>query len=170
MSRIILTVVLISLCFSGDGSHLLAQEQTPGEQRCLEADYLKIKRVNFHYVIYRSHIYGERPSDVDSGVKNLHLLVDEDAFTLENLQSLFQAISKGFPKQEGLNTFIHTSIKQVNIDGFFMSHSPEPPELFKHHRAYYHRDAKNEFYRYTKTPTSVDLETVVLKGKAFGSL
>jgi hypothetical protein len=129
-----------------------------------QSDYTKIGKLGFYYVIYHSDQISAKPDEPDSGIKRFHLLMDEEAFSKENLEELFRAFSQAFPHQETLEVFVLTNIKQVNLQGLFMSHSPTPPEYSHHHRALYSRDSKDEFFRYTQTPNSVKMETVILKG------
>src|SRR5262245_27373689 len=129
-----------------------------------QSDYTKIGKLGFHYVIYHSARIGANPNEPDSGVKRLHILMDEEAFSKENLEEAFRTISQAFPDQETLEVYLLTNIKQVKLQGLFMSSSPTPPEYLHHHRAFHSRDSKEELYRYTQTPNSVKLETVILKG------
>jgi hypothetical protein len=147
---VLLTSAPISACYANQAQ----QEMVP-----------KLERVDFHYVIFKNSL--TKPDAPTDGIRNISLLLDEDAFTETNLRKLFQVISKAIPQPERLILMVYTSVKQVYTPEYTMSGAPTPPEYYNHHRAIYSRGKENEFFRYTLTPTNTnrDLKTVILRGK-----
>lgn len=163
MKLIVIPVILALSAFLGVR---VQQSNTVEENQAEYSDYARIGPLSFHYVIFHSRVISTDSNDPNSGTKNIHILLDEDAFSRENLESLFKSLSRGLAKQEELNVFVLTNIKQVNLEGLFVSKTSTPAEYFNHHRAFYHRDSKNEYYRYTEMPWDYNLKTHLIKGEA----
>jgi hypothetical protein len=123
----------------------------------------KLERVSFHYVIFKNSL--TNPDAPNDGFRNMKVLLDVDAFSEANLKELFRVISKAFPEPERLNLMVYTSVKQVYTPEYTHSNAPTPPEYFYHHMAVYNRGKENEFFRYTLTPTSRELKTVIIRGR-----
>lgn len=121
-----------------------------------------LERVDFHYVIFENHLVefeGARPPMR----RNMSVLLDEDAFSEETLRRLFEVLSKGFAKDEILSIRVITNVKQTITPEITTSDAPTPPEYFNHHRATYMRTPTYVFFRYTPTPTSRELKSVILR-------
>jgi hypothetical protein len=97
--------------------------------------------------------------------RGMALLMQEEAFSENNLRKLFDVLSRNFPQPDDLGIIVVTTEAQVqNRPSNRPSDSPEAPGYYDHHRAEYRRRGNDESFRFTEQPTDRRLKTVTLRG------
>jgi hypothetical protein len=128
-------------------------------KECLEHD--EIRYLTFQNTVSKSND--------DPKVREIYLFYDERAFSEENLRILFTYLSKKYPKPNSMTIRLETSWDKVSDPdcGEGVGYSNRPDLEKKRLHAVFIRSGKNEFFRFTPTLESINLETVVIKGTAF---
>lgn len=120
----------------------------------------------FRYIITSNDVGG-----YDNPERSVVVLLDESAFSVENLEKLFRFISKRFPEPERLEMWVNTSLWQFltpeELDAGLVSEQGDDPHGDKHPSAYMFRRGGNEVIRHTPYPASkyTNMKTIILKGK-----
>jgi hypothetical protein len=122
-----------------------------------------LRPVSFNYLIYSDKlVWPEEPLRCR---RDLYVLMDENAFSEDNLKELFGVLSDAFPDPSRLRVMVHTSLEQVRPLGpIGVSEQRDPPNAYKHHLAGYSRIDGNEYFRYIAHPPEGKWTTVVIKG------
>ena len=122
--------------------------------------------IDFRYAIIMNKVQDkDNPESIN---RYLIILMDEKAFTEENLEKLSRHILKKYPKPHELMARICTNIEQVptpeEIGMPKISGGGGSSDLYKYHKAILMRFEGNEFFRYTTEPSTNTMKSVVLKG------
>jgi len=124
------------------------------------------QEVDFRYVIAMNRIQDKDTPEFAN--RYLIILMDEKAFTEENLEKLSRHILKKYPKPHELMADICTNIEQVPTPEEMrmpkMSAGRGRANLYKYNRALLKRFEDNEYFRYTPQPGANRMKSVVIKG------
>jgi|GEM_PF-3437244 len=163
-SPVVLVAGLVLLFPSFDNG-LRATQGTPPMQKASE---LKRFRSSIRYAIVGNDV-ANITGDRKDARRFVGVLMDEKAFSEENLRSLFPLLSKRFPDPQRLTVHVFTSLEQVRTpeesDTGGISEGPSDFSLDNYHRALFIRDDGNELIRYSTELPVRGLRTVVLKGR-----
>jgi hypothetical protein len=123
-------------------------------------------RSEFRYVILTDDVETIARKYRTRGVR---VLMDDKAFSEENLTKLFNLLLKRYPEPDWMVVSVMTSLEQVatpeEVDReIIMSHTNNHPEYDLYNNAVLIRQGENEFFRYTINPPRTEMKTVVLKG------
>jgi hypothetical protein len=142
----------------------VSQVESSHQSESQKGVFVMLDQVEFRYIIFNNSV--RNFGDPEAGIRNIDVLLDEKAFSEENLKKLFRVLSKGYPKPELLLIEVITNLEQSHTPGLPQtSAEPDNPNYDNYHWATYHRDKENEFFRYNPNPPSKETKTVVLKGK-----
>jgi hypothetical protein len=159
--RIILSLVLC-IVFLSTANGLATGNSCYGSQKLVKN---KNKRAAFRYVIISNKVDNVDPNN---SFRAVEVLLDEKAFSEENLKKLFLQVSKRYPEPEWLKIHVYTSLEQVptpeESEQPAISEDYDNPYNDKYHWAFFMREDGNEQFRYNPKPPDIDLKTVVLKG------
>lgn len=151
--QILLIVVLIVLVLVHSTAGRDSRDQDRGEPL-------------FHYVIIKTDVMDtDQPS---MATQSVVVLMDEKAFSEDNLKTLFALLSKRFIATPWLDVFVYTSLDQLDTPE--QQDAPRPadakskPMDCSHRRAFLARHNGNEFLRYTVRSGHCEMKTVILKG------
>jgi len=124
-------------------------------------------RSPFRYVVVSNELSSRRSNQQ---IRYVEILLDEEAFSPNNLRELFKLVSHRFKKPKRLDVQVYTSLKDVE--------TPEEREAPKmsgisdvgsseiHPQAFFIRDGKgNEWFSYNAEAGSTEMKTVILKGR-----
>ncbi len=121
----------------------------------------------FRYIIIYNEV--ESGKNVTFPRRTVSVLLDDKAFSEENLIELFKLISIRFPKPKWMHVDVYTSLEQIPTpeeeDFPRISNSEGNPALDTHHRAIFYREYGEELIRYNPDPPSVKMKSVVIKKK-----
>jgi hypothetical protein len=126
-------------------------------------------RSDFRYIVLSTEVR----SFGDVKVRGVVVLLDEAAFSEDNLRRLFELLSKRYPDPEWMDAHVLTSLEQVQ--------TPEEHDVYGNasiqggfgnliryndfNRAIFFRYGEKQFFRYTSNLGSGEnLKTVVIKG------
>lgn len=123
---------------------------------------------SFRYVIINNEVTNDLDLS-DDGYRYVEVLLDDKAFSEENLGKLFELVSKRFPTPKVLHVQVYTSLEDVETpeerEEGKISEVSADPSADNYHRAFYLRDADgNEWFSYNPYPPSREIRTVRLKG------
>lgn len=121
---------------------------------------------SFRYVIFSNLIQEFDDSKLNS--RNIDILMDEKAFSEDNLVKLFFMISKRFPEPEFLNVSIYTNLEQTSTpEEMDQGATSEKEDLTSNHYSWavYIRTDSNEFFNYTPIKRKSDIKSVDLLKK-----
>jgi hypothetical protein len=126
-------------------------------------------RSPFRYVIVNNRTIGRSPRRMD-GHRLVEVLLDDKAFSEDNLRELFKRVSRRFPAPRVLSVDVYSSLEDVKTpeerEGAQMSEGPDDPRADTYHRALYLRDnSGNEWFSYNPHPPTRERRWVILKGK-----
>lgn len=122
------------------------------------------RTAEFRYLIYENNL-----DDTDPGIpsREVAVLLDEKAFSVDNLRKLLVLVSRRFPNPESLDIWIETNLLQIPTpeekDGGLSSERGLDPHREKHPRALLTRRKDSELIRYTPGPPYLNMEKIVLK-------
>ena len=124
-------------------------------------------RAPFRYVIVSNEGEGRRPKRGD-GYRYVEVLLDERAFSENNLKELFRLVSKRFSTPRALHVQVYTNLEDVETpeekEKGKISETPFDPNLERHHQAFYLRDDEgNEWFTYNPNPPDGETKKVILK-------
>lgn len=125
---------------------------------------------SFHYVILKTEVTD--PDQPRIALRKVEVLMDEDSFSESNLTKLFALLSRRFPSPTWMWVFVKTSIKQVetpeqqDVRPPYDSKLEPPVDDCTHPQAFLSRDERTELIRYTTSPGSCKMTTMVIKGNA----
>lgn len=144
--------VCVGLFLSANGTSML-----PGQNS--EQSY----RAPFRYVIFNN--------EVDVGYRYVEVLLDERAFSEENLKQLFKLVSNRFPRPKVLHVQLYTNLEDAETpeerESGKASEQPDNPASDRYHSAYYLRDSDgNQWFTYNPNSPDIKLKTVVIKGQS----
>ncbi|MCW5971677.1 MAG: hypothetical protein KIT57_24495 [Blastocatellales bacterium] len=127
------------------------------------------KKSPFRYIIVNNVVSEAFNTDPATGRRNVLVLLDDIAFTEENLRTLFNLVMARFPMPQALGIIVCTSLEDIKTpeeaDMPIVRGAPPSPENY--YKAYFFRDTKgNEWFTYNPTPPSPDSTVVVMKGKS----
>lgn len=95
-----------------------------------------------------------------------YLLMDPEEVTEQNLRMLFEKISAQHASAPFLESMVYTDVEQLGFLATHQAHSGLPNLPAKElQSAYYRRDDRVEFFRYTPDYPRSGLKTIVLRGK-----
>lgn len=122
-----------------------------------------------HFAMSSSATRGEgrRPKRGD-GYRYVEVLLDERAFSENNLKELFRLVSKRFSTPRALHVQVYTNLEDVETpeekEKGKISETPFDPNLERHHQAFYLRDDEgNEWFTYNPNPPDGETKKVILK-------
>jgi hypothetical protein len=129
--------------------------------------YADWRSSQFRYIIHANDANLDNPAKPIRRV--VHVLLDRDAFGLENLKKLFALVSKRFPQPDWLEVWVRTSLIQIPTpeekDEPQISESPFlDPHEGEHPTAVMIRIQDNELIRYTPARPYIGMKTIILKG------
>jgi hypothetical protein len=101
-SKIIVVFVTLVLILSGSGSTTARNDG--GE---VAAQYRLRTSSSFRYAIVHNELAKALPA------RQVWVLIEEKAFTEENLKSLYQLVTKRYPEPYYLNIWVYTSLQDV---------------------------------------------------------
>lgn len=164
-SPVVLVAGLVLLFLFNNG--LRATQGKPPTQKASE---LKRFRSSIRYAIVSNDV-ANITGDRKDARRFVGVLMDEKAFSEENLRSLFPLLSKRFPDPQRLTVHVFTSLEQVRTpeesDTGGISEGPSDASLDNYHEALFIRDDGNELIRYSTELPVRGLRTVILKGRDF---
>src|SRR5262249_12723535 len=118
----------------------------------------------FHYIIVDTDVMNlDRP---DLARQSVTVLMDEAAFSEENLKVLFRLLSKRFRDPDWMIVFVYTHVSQLDTQEQVPkpSDSKSKPMDCTHHSGFMSRHSGNEFLRYNREPGNCEWKTVMLRG------
>jgi hypothetical protein len=124
-------------------------------------------RSRFRYVI----VSGEIEARLSKQEKrHVEVLIEEGAFSANNLRELFKLVSARFKLPKQLNVHVYTSLQDIPTpeerEAPAISERQDTASLEMHAQAFFYRDGQgNEWFSYNHKKGSTELETIVLKGK-----
>ncbi|MEW5978842.1 MAG: hypothetical protein AB1898_23860 [Acidobacteriota bacterium] len=125
------------------------------------------RSAEFRYVIYSNEANIDDPGKLIR--RDIYVLLEERAFSIDNLRKLLILLSRRFPTPDWLVAWVNTSLMQIptpeELDGGVVSERPwiDPLEG-DHPGAVLIRIGDNEILRYTPGPPYHNMKTIVLKG------
>lgn len=135
-----------------------------GQSVCSQNNFVSLEQVDFRYIIYEKSC--DDFGNPEAGIRRIDLLLQEKAFSEENLKKLFAVLSEGYPEPQLLLIQVITNLEQARPEGFpQISGGKDNPAAYIYHRASYQRDKNNEFFRYNPNPPDRQMKTIVLRGK-----
>lgn len=153
VTRMMLGLVISAGLFMSVNGKIMLRE--PNQQRAY--------RSPFRYVIFNN--------EVDAGYRYLEVLLDEKAFSEENLKQLFKLVSNRFPIPRVLHIQVYTNLEDAETpeerESGKASEQPGNPAADRYHSAYFLRDNDgNQWFTYNPDAPDTKLRTVVVKGQA----
>ena len=129
----------------------------------------RTNRSPFRYVIVGNEVIDDSGTPPKDAYRYVEVLLDEKAFSENNLKELFRLVSKRFAKPKVLHVQVYTNLEDTETpeerEGAKMSEAPYDPPLDKYHQAFFLRDADGgEWFTYNANPPRTDTKKVVLKG------
>ena len=123
--------------------------------------------ITFNYLITDNLVAKDRrPS---RRARYIYVFMDENAFSEENLKTLFTVLSRKYPAPQTLDIQVETHWQRVPIpsDCEGSGTSSNPDDGIDAHWSVYLRRGKDEIFRYNVELNDTDIKTVVVKGTAF---
>ncbi len=129
----------------------------------------RTNRSPFRYVIVSNEVIDDSGTPPKDAYRYVEVLLDEKAFSENNLKELFKLVSRRFPKPRVLDVQVYTNLQDIETpeerESGKMSEAPHDPSLDRYHQAFFTRDNDgNEWFTYNPNPPSSDRKKVVLKG------
>jgi hypothetical protein len=125
-------------------------------------------RSSFRYAIVSNEIVNVT-GDAADAFRYVVVLMDQKAFSEENLKELFKLVSARFPTPNRLDVQVYTNLEQVETpeehEQGKVAESPDNPVIDKYHWALFIRSQGNELIRYNPNPPDRKMKTIILKGK-----
>ena len=119
----------------------------------------------FRYLIFENVVQNDDSGG--SASRDVAILMEEKAFSVENLKKLYHLVSRRFPNPQLLNIWIETSLVQVPTpeekDEGASSERPRDPQRAAHPRALVIRSKVQTLVRNTPSPPYINMETIVLE-------
>jgi hypothetical protein len=157
-----LLVLMLTLAFVHQGKSYALSGGREGSQG--KDDFRLLDELDFKFLIYQDRIVDFGRPEIAR--RDLRVLMDERAFSEENLKRLFAVLSKGYPEPNFLKIWVITDLEQSRQPGRVETSSdPDLPGFDLHHFATYFRKNESEFFRYNPNPPQKDTKTVVFKGR-----
>lgn len=124
-------------------------------------------RSDFRFVILSDEVYDA--TGKKDMTRSMQVLMDDKAFSEENLTKLFKLLLKKYPKPNWMDVSVVTNLEQVATPEesereMIMSHTNNHPEFGLYNHAILRRHGGDEFFRFTINPPKTEMKTVVLKG------
>ena len=121
-----------------------------------------LPRSPFRYTIVRNEIAKAHP------VRQAGILMEEGAFTEENLRHLYQLVVKRFPEPSQIDIWVYTSLVDVptpeEVDAGGMSEMKNPPPMSGRPTAVCVRNDYNEYINYYyATPRAQENGRIVIR-------
>jgi hypothetical protein len=101
-SKIIVVLVILVLILSGSGSTIARNDRSE-----VTAQFRLRTSSSFRYAIVRNEVAKALPT------RQVWVLMEERAFTEENLKSLYQLVIKRYPEPYDLNIWVYTKLEDV---------------------------------------------------------
>ncbi len=125
-------------------------------------------RSPFRYAIVSNEREGRGRKRAD-GYRYVEVLLDERAFSEENLRELFRLISKRFPQPRVLHVQVYTNLEDVETpeerEMPKASEASLDTSLDRYHQAFFLRDSEaSEWFTYNPSPPGTEMRKVLLKG------
>lgn len=129
---------------------------------------LRTGKSPFRYIIFYNSVDNMFNSKLPQ--RTLSVLIEQKAFSEENLNKLLQLIGSRYPAPNWLNINVYTSLEQIltpeeadtpKISGGGKTEN----EMYDYPYALIIRFQENEIFRYTANPPTKTLKTVIIKGK-----
>lgn len=124
--------------------------------------------IDFHYLIVGDAQY--TPIS-----RQLHVFLDEKAFSEKNLKTLFNYLAQEYyPGKKRLTISVSTNWNQFylppacgsrGIGAGDASNDADEPETFEYHKAEYFRDEKEEYFTYNPKLKTEKVKKIILKEK-----
>jgi hypothetical protein len=101
--------------------------------------------------------------------REIHILIEPDQVTEDNLRLLFKAISEKYPPPLLLEAWVYTDVEQLAALATRSGHSFYPDTRAREGKerqwAYYKRTEEVELFRYNPNYPESGMKTVILRGK-----
>ncbi|HZE71873.1 MAG TPA: hypothetical protein VE135_20380 [Pyrinomonadaceae bacterium] len=125
-------------------------------------------RSPFRYAIVSNEVIDDSGTPPKDAYRYVEVLLDEKAFSENNLKELFKLVSKRFPKPKVLHVQVYTNLNDVETpeerEGPKMSEVPDDPSQDRYHQASYLRDDDgNEWFTYNPNAPRTGTKKVILK-------
>jgi hypothetical protein len=121
-----------------------------------------LPRSPFRYAIVRNAVAKAQP------IRQVGILMEEEAFTEENLRSVYQLVVKRFPEPYQMDIWVYTSLMDVptpeEVDAGGMSEMKNPPRMSGRPTAVGVRNDYNEYINYYyRTPEGQKNGKIVIR-------
>lgn len=161
--RVILTITTLFGLLFVSGSFA-----TVNSTRRSQSTNLRPHRSPFRYVITSNDVVG-RGRKRRGSYRTVGVLLEEKAFSEENLKVLFNLLTRRFVQPNDMNVWVSTNLEQIptpeESEAGARSEAPDSPTLDRYPTALFIRKHGNELFRYTPNPPSTEVKTVILKGR-----
>ncbi len=118
--------------------------------------------MKFHYLLTLDYM-------VTPKLREIHVFLDEKAFSEENLKILFSHLSKQFQEPNYLSVKVKTDWSQIplpsNCPPKGTSNMPSEIDRYDYHQAIFYRRGENEYFRYNPVLKTSDFKEIILKSK-----
>ncbi len=124
--------------------------------------------IDFHYLILSN-------LKQSNTIRKIDIFLDQNSYTEENLKKLFDYISSKNPEPSSLIIIVNTDWKQLpfpsdcppsGFSGEILEEKAVSASPLAFHFAKFYRVGKNAYFYYNPVLKSIDVKTVVMKGKA----
>lgn len=158
------TLFVVLLAIVTFTSNTNGQKQDVSTERTSEfAKEEKVVIPPFRYTIVAVTSKIQRDVDQDRDYRHLVILMEDAAFTVENLKILFNLLSQRYSDRTGLYSRVFTSLEAIPTpEEYDMMNLYGPVENYRQYKnAYFSRDKRGKIIRY-EIPGKIKLQQIFL--------